>query len=295
MKAAGVDGDRPFMPVAFTHLSGSREYAALTPAQRLRYNQLCGLMTAEQFVGFERDVIYPAFRRIGREPAIARDQDLSRRLTAMLDDERRHRRMFRDLLARAWPQVYARGGSCFVRLGGLERGACRAPVATRGGALVLIWLALLIEEHSLNVSLAMLGGDSGGLGPPDREFVRIHRLHLRDEARHLPIDLAVLTRCYDRQPDPIRRAQAWLFRRIMRDATTPKRANLLVIDRLIAEFPELEPRRQRLIAVVREESRHQAPDSDVAHPLRHPLNASAWRDRPELSDLAESRSPTAGW
>ncbi|MBA2480918.1 MAG: phosphatase PAP2 family protein [Planctomycetes bacterium] len=247
-------------------------------------------MAAEQFLAFEEEVIYPAVAHLRRNAAHSQDHDFMWRIGRMMVEEREHARMFLGLLRSAMPSIYAHRDRHFTRLRPLERLVCAVCARTPPGNLVLMWLALVIEEHSVTLSKAMLVPVSGGLGVLDTDFVEVHRRHLLDEVRHLPLDELLIQRSFDRQPLWLRRLLARLFVAVLRDIATPKRAARRVISHLIHEFPDLAPRRKQLLRCTLQ-GRRAAPDCDIADLERHPRTARALSARSEFADLLHTIAP----
>jgi membrane-associated phospholipid phosphatase len=286
----GIDHSRPFMPEAFTYLHGSASYARLSARQRLRYNQLCGVMTAEQFVAFEQDVIFRCISTLREDPAITADRALTRRLDVMLADESRHAAMFRDLLLKAMPEIYRQRDRYFIRLNWFERLIAERAARTRSGVLTLLWFSLAIEEHSVALSRAMIGDDTGTLGPLEPTFVTTHRHHLADELSHLPVNQALIERAFDTKGASARRRLAWIFALVLRNIARPSRANVRVVDHLIAEFPELRPQRKQMVREMLLDSKRLAPCSSITSLEHHPITAAAWRSREEFAPLVRRLS-----
>src|SRR5262249_53379540 len=76
------------------------------------------------------------------------------------------------------------------------------------------------------------------------EFVALHRRHLADEVHHVRWDGELLDRLWPATSPLVRRANARLFRWLVGEFfNAPKRTSLRVVDGLVAEPPELGPRR----------------------------------------------------
>ena len=166
---ASIANAMPCIPEACTHLHGSRVLARLPPAVRLRYNQLCGLMAAEQFLAFEEGIICTAMRTmqhsLGSEPAVAQA------IGTLIADERRHAGWFRTLLQTSAPWLYGDREQHFTRLRPMERLVLHLLARQRDGALILLWFIHVIEEHSVALSRAMERGTCPSLGRIDPRFV----------------------------------------------------------------------------------------------------------------------------
>jgi hypothetical protein len=285
-----IDFSRPFMPEEFTHLHGSASYARLTQAQRLRYNQLCGLMTAEQFVAFEEDVIFRCVSNLRKSPEVIADRTLSQQLDGMLAEERQHAAMFRGLLMRGMPEIYRDRKRYFTRLGRAESLLAEIAARTRSGTLALLWFSLAIEEHSVSISRAMESEPPGPLGDLESTFVAVHSRHLRDEISHLPLNQALIERVFDKMKLSTRRRLAWVFGIVLGNISRPRRANRRVIDHLVSEFPELRPEQPEMIRTILVDAKRLAPRSDITSMAHHPITAEAWRQREEFAPLVRRLS-----
>ncbi len=279
-----------YIPPYLTHLHGSAVYARLDQRQQVRYNHLCGLMAAEQFLSFEETIIITAVRRLVATPEIQLDPVLAGALNEMINEEVNHARWFRALLAEVEPALYSDGQCFFTRLHWWERLALIPLTRTKDGALVMLWFTLLIEEHSVALSRAMITAGDINL---DARFVAVHRRHLADEIRHLPLNIKIIERCFDLLPQWRKRLLAWTFRRVLRDIARPRRANAAVVRRLIFEFPELAEQSDDLFQAVCVDFRDHAPHSDITHPEFHPLTVQSWSTRPEFSGVLVDIS--TGW
>ena len=274
----------PCIPEAYTHLHGSRVLAGLPPGVRLRYNQLCGLMAAEQFLAFEEGIICTAMHTMQRhllgEPAVAAA------IGVLIADEQRHAGWFRTLLQTSAPWLYGDREQHFTRLRPAERLVLRLLARQRDGALILLWFIHVIEEHSVALSHAMNHGICPSLGRLDPRFVAVHRAHLGDELAHLEVNSALVTVIWDRLPPWRRRILGKLATVLLRNLARPKRANLRVLQHLLREYPELTSQRAALAHAVLVGFRRDAPASDILAPAHHPRSIHAWQERKEFSQLS---------
>src|SRR5262249_47295250 len=101
---------------------------------------------------------------------------------------------------------------------------------------LVIWLMLLLEERALHYAREILRARLD-LEPA---VVDVHARHVRDEARHVRWDQAVLDWLWPRASAGTRavnaRLLAWMVGEFF---NAPQRAGLRVIDALAAEFPIL--------------------------------------------------------
>lgn len=288
---AAVDGARPFIHEHFTPLYHTPCYRELSDAQRLRYNQLAGIQYNEHFAAFELGFTSRIMDGLARGRMLRERPHLSRCLVIMLEEEADHRAMFLALNRLCLPAVYEHTSSHFTRLGPLENGVMRLATALPGQLMFLVWFVLVAEEFSVRLGRAMVKRpDTESLGPLEENFRRIHALHLRDEARHVHIDGQVIQACLDGASGFKRRLNASLYRPLLREIATPKRAAVAVVRHLVAEHPELAPARARLVDAVRSAPAREAMFALMTEEAGAPITAELLRHYPEF----RPREATAG-
>lgn len=231
-----VDFGKRFVPEEFTPLFHTRSYAALTAAQRLRYNQLQALYFNEQLIFFETVLGRGVFDALLRA---AWPQRLVAILIQFRDQEREHTEMFRRLNQRCAPHLYARRDFFFIRVPAGWRALLGWAVAHPALFPMLFWLMLLLEERSLFYSQGYLGHRESF----EAGFVQAHRRHLADEVRHVRWDEELIDALW-RPAHPLLRAGnarllAWMIEEF---CSVPKRACFRVLDELARELPELRGR-----------------------------------------------------
>lgn len=249
-----------FIPEPFTPLFHTRAYAELTPAQRLRYNQLHALYFNEQIMFFEialgEGILEALLRR--RRPARGgrTDQaaDPAPRLAAILarfrDEERAHTEMFRRLNRSCAPRLYERRDFHFVRLPAAWRALLAWALAHPALFPLFFWLMLLQEERSIHYSRGYLRHRAS----LDPRFVEAHRRHLADEVWHVRWDEELIDALWRPAHPRLRAANARLLAWMVEEFFgTPKRAQLRVLAELAREHPELRRRlpelRRQLLAL----------------------------------------------
>jgi P-aminobenzoate N-oxygenase AurF len=240
-----IDRTRPFLPEALTPLFHAPIYRQLTPAQRLRYNQLHGLYVNEQILFFEEAL---AERVLGALLDASLPAGLDRSLRRFREDERAHSIMFRELNRACAPDRYARRRFRFIQV---PAGAWRAlAVVGRRPTWfpMLIWLMLMLEERALHYGREILR-EVSALEPG---FAATHGRHLRDERRHVHWDQEVLDWLWPRTSPALRRINAMLFAWLVGEFfSVPRRGAVRVVRELTVECPELASRRLELVGELR--------------------------------------------
>lgn len=240
--------DCPFVPEAFTQLYHTPLYAELNDAQQLRYNQLYGLRSNELFMlfeeGFTRRVIWRLkYLCAGVDPL------LGECLSLMLEEEANHHRMFLDFNRRVLPDAYHDGRGHFARPNWVESGLLRLLTSRPVRWPFMLWLILLLEEFSTAFSRLLMAREQTDNLSPD--FVRLHRLHMLDEARHVALDVALLERFLPPLSIRHQALNGRVFRGLLREMLAPKRSGIRVLRALAAEYPELSILRPQMESAVR--------------------------------------------
>jgi hypothetical protein len=238
-----IDCALPFVPDDFTQLYHTPAWDALNTGQRLRYNQLFGLRTNELFMVFEKGVTQQLIQALQQtqDDALLRDC-----LEGMLIEESRHHQMFLNFNRILLPRSYANSARCFSQDSALERGLL--PALSRRPTLqpLLLWAVLVLEEFSTAFSRLLL--DSTGLEP---QYCRLHELHLRDEQRHVELDVLLMNRLMDQTGRLLQRFNGRLFRGFFRQVLSPRHSGPNVIRCLVREDESLVSRESKLLEQVR--------------------------------------------
>jgi hypothetical protein len=242
-----VDRRRLFTCPSLAPLAHTPVFAELTATQQRRYNQLVGLFQNEMVCFFEEEIggyILPALLQSShRLPP-----DISLALRRFLEEEREHSRMFRRLSRLAEGGWYEQADYHILRF---PKPFLRVlhQISSRPLLLpMMIWVMLLMEERSLMMSKRYLAMAPEVIEP---QFLAAYRAHAEDEIRHVHLDWHLLEGFYLSLSAPWRRLNAWLLELLMVGLLLkPRRSNVRLIDLLVAEFPELRPKRPRLIRAV---------------------------------------------
>ena len=214
-------------------------YTELSPAHRVRYNQLFGVYLNEQTAFFEEQIAESLLPPLIKDKKIP--GELRANLQEFLDDERRHSQMFRSLNTSLDPELYPPGwnGYRFVKPKPAALRNLRATASRPRTFPFWIWIMLVQEESSLHFGRRVLHHREA----LDPEVVKTHRIHLADEAAHVAWDLELIETLWAKSSRTKRSFNARILRYVMREFfTSPRRANLEVARQLATEFPELSPR-----------------------------------------------------
>lgn len=249
-----IDFTRPFLPEDYTQLYFTPLYRDLSDDQRLRYNQLFGVRTNEYIMMLEADLVERLLRPLRRHPGVVGDAELIRSINIMIEEERRHYGIFLDLNRACLPDVIVNGRErYFSELPWRTRAVFGLVGLTARFLAFPLWYLMAMEEASMALARDMMRApQTETLGTLEPTFAAVHREHMKDEARHLQID-GHLVETVLLEDGWIRRwANARLFKSMLGGVTRPERSGsgVKVISRLIAEFPELEPRREALVQAV---------------------------------------------
>jgi predicted metal-dependent hydrolase len=279
-----VDFSRPFIPERFTQLYYAGAYARLERRHRLRYNQLFAVKVSEQFMAFEQDFTNRVVGRVARHPGL--DPVLRECLAGMMREEEAHQAMFQALNAHCLPEVYAARSRRFTRLGRLESWALALATAVSCRLPFLLFFIVALEEYSSALSRAMMKERHTDLGPLEDNFVRVHAEHVKDEARHVHLDVHLIRALYAEAGPAARRLNARLLVVFLEDILVPKRAGLAVVRRLLEEHPELKPAEPELRRELRALRHHDGFQRSLFNRELMPHTFALFDGQPELAILS---------
>lgn len=247
---AVIDSALRFVPEQLTPLYYTEIYSrSLAERHRIRYNQLFALYLNELAVLFETRLTR-AYASLLSQSFIS--VSLKEQIRQYLADEDRHWRMFNNLNRQAAPELYEHRIFCFVQL-------------SRAASLGINFFNHFSSVLPLNLILIYMGEErtlyyvdcfEKNSEQLDSRFESVHKIHLEDEVRHLDLDQQVLTLVWERLSPQLRRVNAKLVQYCLREFfTLPKRSGIKIVERLMLEFPELEPMRVELINEMFESAR----------------------------------------
>ena len=249
---------RLFTCPSLAPLAHTAIFAELTTAQQRRYNQLMGLLQNEIIGFFEQEIGEPVTTALLRETL---PPELAEALRHFQAEERQHTHMFRRLNQLAESRWYATSDYHVLQLPVPVLFWLRQITARPRLFPLLIWLMLLMEERSLMMSKryvalgeslpdALIDALPDALPDAliDAQFLAAYRAHAEDEIRHVQLDWHLLETFYQARPAWVRRVNAGLLEKLLTGLLlAPKRSNVRVIELLIAEFPDLQTMRPRLL------------------------------------------------
>lgn len=214
---------------SLTPLTYTQVWSRFNASQQLRYNQLTALHFAELIAGFEAGGSRALAVLMAREDL---SSELASKLRGFIEDEASHIARWRELLTLGDPLWRGHKPGR-----GLLSSAAGMLARRRNLMPLLFWLMLALEEHGVEISRRCVQMPRGEL---DALFDAAFRDHLRDEVRHVQLDVHLIEQFYATLPAFWRRVIAWTFRQLLsRVLLAPRKASKHVITRLIAEHPEL--------------------------------------------------------
>jgi len=243
-----VDHTRLFTCPSLAPLTYTPVFPTLTPPQQRRYNQLVGLFQNELICFFEQEVgarvLHALLRLSGRM-----SPELILSLRQFLEEERQHTNVFRRLNRLAESHWYEKTDYHILRAPIQLMALIRQVTSQTILAPMFLWFMLLMEERSLMMSRHYAAMDPDLV---DAQFLAVYLAHAEDEVRHVQLDWHLLERFYLGQAPWLRRLNARLLEALMIGLfLKPKRANVRLVDLLVAEFPDLRPVRPRLVHATR--------------------------------------------
>lgn len=230
-----IDFSKRFMPELLTPLRHTPIFNDLSPAQRLRYNQLQAAYFNEQIIFFESAMAQHILRGILK---MQLPSHLVETVNVFIAEEKRHSQMFRALNRRCFPTRYAQSDFYFVKVPHTATTLLRTWASHPRTFPFFLWILLIQEERALCCAKQVLA-EADQLEP---SFVAAQRQHLADEVGHVGWDEELLDLIWPAKSNRTRRINAALFQWMMGEYfTTPKRSGLRVIRELVEEFPDLKP------------------------------------------------------
>jgi hypothetical protein len=248
----GVDSGLHFFPESLTPLYHCASYRnVLDDDDRRCYNQLFAQYVSEQFIFLEDRFLCKVVE--GLLPwATGISVDLKKCLEIFLEEEIKHTEMFRRLNRLCNPERYESQDYYFLRLRKHENALMNLMAKMPRHLNFWIWIALLFEEKTIDYfSHYRMQQRDEKQSKLDPMHYQVHQFHMLDEARHVQIDEHLLRYIFDKSPFPVRSMNILLLQRTMKSYTTPKRANILIIEDLCRMRRHLTHQADRLSEDVR--------------------------------------------
>ncbi len=236
-----IDFEKPFIPEHFTQLYYLPVYSTLPFRQKLRYNQLFGIKVCEQLMNFENVFLNRILKKVLRHPEICSRPSLFSCLSTFIQEEEKHYQLFKDLALACLPEVYSKSDFYFTRLSLKDGLFFKLGTAWPTRFHFVLWFVIALEEYSVALSQEMLRNpNTESLGGLEPHFLAVHGEHLKDEWRHVHLDVHLIESCLLSDSPTLRKINAWIFETIFNEILIPKRTGVAVLRRWFMEFPDIE-------------------------------------------------------
>ncbi len=179
--APALDLSRPWVPESLLPLYGTRSLAALSDAQRLRYNQAYARQLLEEFIWLERYLILAPVARLSQGSGL--DPDVALVLRSFMSDESNHIASFSKLRELA---IKASGPKVSTSLFNPPRSVrALARLAARFPFKFAFWTTVIqdLEDYAVKVGQTYKRDRT-----VDTAFQDVFVAHAQDEARHCRFD-----------------------------------------------------------------------------------------------------------
>ncbi len=237
---AKPDMTRFLVPESFTPFYFTPIYHEFTRAEKLRYNQLFGLVYNEQFVFYESTLSRYLLTPVLENNRYASLHGIIREFRA---DEMQHAELFSTLNRCIDPILYANSNLNFIQLPAAVHAMWRFFAGRPEWFPFILWLIAVLEERAAYLSRGIIK-ERDRLEPL---MVEVYQAHLADESNHFDYDEALLDRFWYDNRSWVRSVNAWIFQHVFTEYfTTPKRTALRVVDKWLEAFPHWCSRRQEL-------------------------------------------------
>lgn len=248
----GCDKSLHFFPEVLTPLYHCASYRnVLDEDDRRAYNQLFAQYVSEQFIFLEDRFLCRVVENL-LPWSVGISVDLKRCLEIFLEEEIKHTEMFQRLNRICSPQRYSVSDYYFLRLQKHEERLLKLMAALPRQLNFWIWIALLFEEKTIDYFSHYRIQQRDQQGPKlDPLHYQVHQFHMLDEARHVQIDEHLLKYIFDKSNPLIRSMNVMLLRQTMKSYTSPKRANILIIEDLCKSRKHLRNQVEKLSDDVR--------------------------------------------
>jgi len=240
-----VDRSRLYVCPTLTPLYYTETFQHLAPGQARRYNQITALCFGELIAFFEESFELALHGILACRGRAALEGNIRACVEHFIQEEVKHRQMWRHLAQLSEPQWYASAPRQIVQIRGSAQRILRLLTRQPRWFPAVVWVMLALEEHSLEISRRCAKMPADQIEP---RYAAVYRAHMEEEARHVQIDWHLLLHLMQGIPPAMRRLNGWLFRRSMNTFfLRPTRAAACVIDTLIGEEPDLRPVRRSIM------------------------------------------------
>lgn len=211
-------------------------YQTLTPQEKLKYNQFFALSICEQFVWFEEYFICPILKNM-IEAVKKKDIDntWSLALTHFYNEEVGHSELFWRLLQNSRPDLYPQKKTFLFQPSWLHQLILKKMIQNPNIILSWIWLSILFEERTLDFSRRYLE-DQKQIDP---QFVRAHKMHMIDEARHVQMDYHLVERFYKSAPAWQKKLTVFFMNQVVESYASPSRVPMKILRQMQKELPSM--------------------------------------------------------
>lgn len=230
------DRTRPLVPERLPWLAHTSFWSSFDDRERLRANQLMGLLVNELCLLVEHGLILNGLAQACRAAPIRENTAVSRRMRAMLSDERRHACWFKHYNRSFAPEIYDATGMRFIDPPTYLRRTARLFSAIPGVWRITSWLVLATEEWSCRLAEAVTGTNRES-SDCDPAFRQLHAAHRRDELRHVNLDQDVLSVAARGIPPAVRRLVVAAAHAGLAQIMRPRRAAPAMVRQFVKEFP----------------------------------------------------------
>jgi hypothetical protein len=245
-----IDKDCPLVPEQLPWLAHTNYWQSFSLAEKLRANQLMGLLINELCLALERGLVLGGLRQALSTPALHQRPELQQQLMNMLADERRHAAWFAAYNHAFAPEIYGENGFRFVNIQLPYQQLVAQSASFPGAWRLATWLAMATEEWACALAESLKHEPAGELGKRDIGFYRLHHAHREEERSHLALDAELLTAAAQGLPRPVRRGVVGLARFGLAQLMKPRRAAPAMLSYFVSEFPRWQEELPGLIKAV---------------------------------------------
>lgn len=251
----GVNNSLFFFPEVLTPLYHCSSYRnVLDEDDRRLYNQLFAQYVSEQFIFLEDRFLCRVVE--GLLPWAGNvSWDLKKCLEIFLEEEVKHTEMFRRLNKICNSDRYSQNDFYFLKLKSYEDKLISAMAKFPRTINYWIWVALLFEEKTIDYFSHYRSQQRDSLAAKlDPLHYQVHQFHMLDEARHVQIDEHLLKYIFEKAGPLVKQVNIALLTKTLSNYTSPKRANIRIIEELCRTHPRLRSQVVRLSDEVRAQS-----------------------------------------